>query len=566
MLNNNNIFTEEKITALYLRLSREDEQEGESNSIANQKTLLTEYAKRNKFRNLQIFIDDGISGVTFKRKGFEEMYRMIEQDEVSTLIVKDMSRLGRNYLEVGRLTETILPMHNVRFIALNDGVDSQNGEDDFTPFRNIINEWYCKDISRKIKSTLRLKSKQGLPIGTTAPYGYIYNKETKFWEIDPEAAEIVKEIFELRKQGESANKIAIVLKRKKTLIPSQYAAEKGYKTPAVKVPRDKYLWTEENVNRILKNQSYCGDIINFKTRKKSFKVKVQVSNPKEEWEIHKDVHKPIISRQLFEDVQKTFNKTKFRQSKNVVERNMFSGLLKCSSCGSNLNFKYTHDNPDNKYFSCFNNRHRNGLCNKTHHIRLDSLTHNIKNKIYEIIQFANKFEDEFVKIVVNENYRRIQMEQQKNQENLELALKRNNELDVLFEKVYEDKALGILNEEKFLKLSIKFEDEQLELKQRIKYLKEIVTEEKNHEMNSDAFLKIARKHSNMNELTYEILHEFIDKIIVHHREQIGKEVFQKIEIYYNFIGKVEMPKLKKVEIPSLQKAFGRKEERLTRVI
>ncbi|BED91569.1 MAG: recombinase family protein [Candidatus Improbicoccus pseudotrichonymphae] len=566
MLNLANYIAEERITALYLRLSREDEQEGESNSIANQKAFLTDYANRNKFRNLQIFIDDGISGVTFKRKGFKELYDLIEQGRIETLIVKDMSRLGRNYLEVGKLTENLLPMHNVRFIAVNDGVDSQQGEDDFTPFRNIINEFYCKDISRKVKSTLRLKSKQGLPIGTSAPYGYKLNKDTKTWEIDPEAAEIVRKIFSMRSAGESTTKIARTLRKEKVLIPSQYAAEKGYKKPAIKVHRDKYLWTEENVNRILKNQSYCGDIINFKTRKKSFKVKVQVSNPKEEWEIHKDVHKPIISRQLFEDVQKTFNKTKFRQSKNVVERNMFSGLLKCSSCGANLNFKYTHDNQDNKYFSCFNNRHRNGLCNKTHHIRLDSLTHNIRNKIYEIIQFANKFEDEFVKIVVNENYKRIQMEQQKNQENLELALKRNNELDVLFEKVYEDKALGILNEEKFLKLSIKFEDEQLEPKQRIKYLKEIVTEEKNHEMNSDAFLKIARKHSNMNELTYEILHEFIDKIIVHHREQIGKEVFRKIEIYYNFIGKVEMPKLKKAEIPSSQKAFGRKEERLTRVI
>ncbi len=304
--NNNNA---EKITALYLRLSREDEQEGESNSIANQKAFLTDYANRNKFRNLQIFIDDGISGVTFKRKGFKELYDLIEQGRIETLIVKDMSRLGRNYLEVGKLTENLLPMHNVRFIAVNDGVDSQQGEDDFTPFRNIINEFYCKDISRKVKSTLRLKSKQGLPIGTSAPYGYKLNKDTKTWELDPEAAEIVRKIFSMRSAGESTTKIARTLRKEKVLIPSQYAAEKGYKKPAIKVPRDKYLWGDNMIRKILKNQSYVGDVVNFKTTQKSFKVKIRYDNLKENQEIYQNIHEPIVERSVWESIQQTLNKT-----------------------------------------------------------------------------------------------------------------------------------------------------------------------------------------------------------------------------------------------------------------
>ena len=555
----NNILQSDKITALYLRLSRDDDLEGESNSISNQKTLLTRYAKEHGFRNVKVFIDDGISGVTFNRQGFKDMFKLIEADQVGTLIVKDMSRLGRNYIEVGKLTESILPIHDVRLIAVNDGVDSDKGEDDFTPFRNIMNEWYAKDMSRKMRSTLKIKSSQGYAIGH-APLGYKKDPDNpKRWIIDEEGAEIIRKIYNLRLKGESTVKISKVLKNEKILIPSMYTYKKGYRKPAIKTLRNEYIWTVEMVRKILSNQSYVGDVMNFKTYSKSFKLKKRIENDKENWQIHKDVHEPIISRDKFEVVQKSFGDTKYRKPKHI-EKNMFSGFLKCSDCGANLNYKYTHDNPDNHYFSCRNSRAGNGLCKKTHHIRVDVITNLIKNDIANIVKFVNEFEDEFVKIVVDEDYKRIQATQRKNFETLNKMLAREKELDVLYEKVFEEKILGNLSEERFLKLSGKYEEEQFELKAKIKNMKKIVAEEQKHELNANGFLKIVRKYSEVEELTLDILQEFIDKIIIHHREEIMGETIQKIEIYYKMIGHIEIPHITKTEHQSLIRNFGRKKE------
>lgn len=542
-----------------MRLSRDDDLEGESNSISNQKTLLTKYAKEHGFRNVKVFIDDGISGVTFNRQGFKEMFKLIEADQVQTLIVKDMSRLGRNYIEVGQLTETILPMHDVRLIAVNDRVDSSMGEDDFTPFRNIMNEWYAKDMSRKMRSTLKLKNSQGYAIGHP-PYGYKYDEiDKKRWTVDEEAADVVRRIFNLRKQGESMNGIARILKKEKIYIPSAYAMKKGLKKPLVKPPLGEYLWTHIMIRKILSNQSYVGDVINFKTYSKSFKLKKRLENDKENWQIHKDVHEPIIGRELFEMIQKTFKTTKCQKPRHV-EKNMFAGFLQCSDCGANLNYKFTNDNPDNHYFSCKNSRAQNGLCKKTHHIRVDVLTNLVKNDISNIVKFAKEFEDEFVKIVVDEDYKRIQATQKRNLESLNKMLTRDKELDTLCEKVFEEKILGNLSEERFLKLSEKYEEEQFELKARIKNMKKVVQEEKKHELNADGFLKIVRKYSEIEELTLDILQEFIDKIVVHHREEIMGETIQKVEIYYKMIGHIEILKMSKLERESLLKNFGRKKE------
>ncbi len=555
----NNILQSDKITALYLRLSRDDDLEGESNSISNQKTLLTRYAKEHGFRNVKVFIDDGISGVTFNRQGFKDMFKLIEADQVGTLIVKDMSRLGRNYIEVGKLTESILPIHDVRLIAVNDGVDSDKGEDDFTPFRNIMNEWYAKDMSRKMRSTLKIKSSQGYAIGHP-PYGYKYDEiDKKRWTIDEEAADVVRHIFNLRKQGESVNGIAKILKKEKIYIPSVYAIKKGFKKPLKSPPLGEYLWTHVMVRSIISNQSYVGDVINFRTYSKSFKLKKRLDNDKENWQIHKEVHEPTISRELFEIVQKTFKTTKCQKPRQT-QKSIFAGFLKCSDCGANLNYKFTHDNPDNHYFSCKNNRAQNGLCKKTHHIRVDVLTNLVKNDIANIVKFANEFEDEFVKIVVDEDYKRIQATQRKNFETLNKMIAREKELDILYEKVFEEKILGNLSEERFLKLSGKYEEEQFELKAKIKNMKKIVAEEKKHELNADGFLKIVRKYSEVEELTLDILQEFIDKIIIHHREEIMGETIQKIEIYYKMIGHIEIPHITKTEHQSLIRNFGRKKE------
>lgn len=546
---------DEEITALYLRLSRDDEKEGESNSISNQRKLLTDFAKKNGFRNIKVFIDDGVSGATFNRNGFKELLELIENEMVSTLIVKDMSRLGRNHIEVGKLTDYVFPTYNVRFIALNDGVDSLKGEDDFTPFRNIMNEWYCKDMSRKIKCTLHLKSKQGYAVGHP-PYGYMYAEDRKKWIIDDEAAEVVKRIFSMRLQGESVNKIAEKLRREKILIPSVYADKKGIRKAATKVPLGEYLWSSQRVRMILSNQSYVGDVINFRTYNKSFKLKRRLANAKENWEVHKNMHEAIIERSDFEKVQTTFGDTKCRKPKHT-EKNMFSGFLKCSDCGANLNYKYTHDNPGNHYFSCKNNRASNGLCQKTHHIRVDMITQVVKNNIAEIVRFANNFEDEFVKLVVDENYKLVYERQKRNQEILQKLLSREKEIDTLIESLFEEKVLGNLTDERFKKLTYKYEDEQLELKERIKNIKKVVLEDKKHELDVNGFLDIVKKYSQIENLTVNILNEFIDKIIVHHREINGGETTQKIEIFYKMIGNIKVPKISRKEESQLIKYFGR---------
>lgn len=549
---------EEKITALYLRLSRDDEQDGESNSISNQKALLTDFAKKNKFRNLKIFVDDGVSGVTFNRNGFKELLRLIEADQVAILIVKDMSRLGRNYLEVGQLTETTLPLHNVRFIAVNDGVDSDKGEDDFTPFRNIMNEWYAKDMSRKMRSALKTKSNQGYAIGHP-PLGYMYDAiDVKRWIIDPEGAEVVRYIYSMRQQGTSINEIAKILKREKVLIPSVYAQRKGFKNPTKQAVRGEYLWDTSMIRKLLMNQAYVGDVVNFRTYSKSFKLKERLANPEENWEIHKNVHEPIIDRSVWENIQKSFGQTKYRKPKHI-EKNMFAGLLQCSDCGANLNYKFTHDNPDNHYFSCRNKRANNGLCSKTHHIRVDSITNIVTQHLSGIIRFAALFEDEFVKLVVDEHYKQIQINQRRNQEALQTAIAREKEVDILYEKLFEEKILGNLTEDRFKKLSYKYEDEQAELKQKIKHLKQIVADEKRHEMNADGFLQLVRKYTDLQTLSMEVLHEFIDRIVVHHREQLFGETVQKVEIYYKMIGYVELPEMSKSQKDSFLKTFGRNE-------
>ena len=353
------LIDDEEITALYLRLSRDDDQEGESNSIANQRAYLKEYAKKNHFRNVRIFVDDGVSGATFQRSGFQEMMALIEAGKIRTVIVKDMSRFGRNYIEVGQLTEITFPQHNVRLIAVNDGVDSAAGEDDFTPFRNIMNEWYLKDLSRKLRSAQRSKSAQGLAI-RQPPFGYKYAEgDKKRWVIDEPAAETVCLLFELRLNPTSVNDIAKIMKSRRILIPSAYLAQSGIRAPKRTSEYGDYFWSSGMVRQILTNRSYVGDVVNFRTYSKSYKLKKRIQNPEENWEIHEGVHDAIIPRGKWEQVQKTLGQTKCRQPKNG-EKNMLSGYLFCSDCGANLNYKCPTDKPWNHYFSCRNNRQKIG--------------------------------------------------------------------------------------------------------------------------------------------------------------------------------------------------------------
>jgi hypothetical protein len=468
----------------------------------------------------------------------------------------DMSRLGRNYLEVGQLTEIYLPQHNVRFIAVNDNVDSAVGEDDFTPFRNIMNEWYLKDLSRNLRSAQRVKSSQGYAVGQP-PFGYKYGAEDKKrWVIDEPAAEIVHLIYALRLKMTSVNDIAKILKSRRVLIPSAYLTQSGIRAPKRTGNNGDFFWSVGMVRQILGNRSYVGDVVNFRTYSKSYKLKKRLPNPEENWEIHENVHEHLIERSDWERVQKTFGHTKCRQPKHT-EKNMFAGLLVCSDCGAALNFKYTHDNPDNQYFSCRNKRDNNGLCSQTHHIRVDTLTELVTHNVRNILHFASLFEDEFVKIVVDEHYKNILTAQRKNQRELQEAQTRDRELDRLYEKIYEDQALGRLPEERFMMLAGKYDEEQAIVRQRIRHLKKIVQEEKQHEMNADGFLRLVRKYTEIEQLSPEILHEFIDHIVVHHRQKEQGVMIQRVEIYYKMIGHVVVPQMSKSQLERLQVSFGR---------
>lgn len=549
-----------RITALYSRLSREDELNSESNSIQNQRTLLDEYAQSKGYRNCRCFVDDGISGVTFERQGFQKMLGMIESGEVERVIVKDLSRLGRNFIEVGQYTDYIFPQHDVHFIAILDNVDSQTQGttgDFIVPIKNIFNEMYVSDVSRKLRSSQKIKSGQGYPIGKP-PYGYMRDPENrKRWAVDEEAAEMVQRIYKMRLDGESVNGIAITLRRERVDIPSVYAMKKGYDCPNNRLERQPYLWSHAMITKILKNQAYMGDVINFKTYSKSYKLKKRLPNDPENWEIHKNVHDSIISRKHWEQVQRTFE-SKRRKPKHT-EKNMFAGYLKCSDCGANLRYKYTHQNPDNHYFSCGNNRDK--LCSKTHHIRVDVLERLILNAIDNAVCFARDFEDDFVKIVVSERYKQIQLAQKQNRKKLAALYKREQELDILFAKIYEDNALGNLPDEQYHKLLGKYQDEHTALKEQTRYMEAVVNEEDANEMDVNNFLKVVHKYTRINQLTPAILREFIHHIVVHHRELLGKETVQKVAIHFNFIGEVNLPTYE--ERPRLLKSFGKEKREQT---
>ncbi len=552
-----------KITALYLRLSREDEVKEntkDSNSISNQRAYLTDFAKRHKFKNIQIFIDDGVSGVTMKRNGFQELMQLVEHHEVGTIIVKDMSRLGRNYIEVGQLMDIVFPRYDVRLIAVNDGVDSANGEDDFAPFRNIINELYAKDISRKVRSALKAKSQQGYAIGS-APYGYKYDpKNPKAWIVDEEAAAVVRKIFALRKKGESLPNIAQIISNDYVLTPSYYANKKGSSKPSTLSQYGEYFWDKNVVTRILKNESYTGDVINFRTYSKSYKLKDRIENPREKWEIHRGVHEAIVSRDDFEIVQRSFSKSSTRKPKRC-EKNMFAGFLFCGDCGATMHYKYTAYNPDNHYFSCRNYKSNNGLCKTTHHIRVDNLMQAVTDDLFRIIRFAAAYEDEFVRFIMDANFEEKKENLRKHKESLQQAQTRYREIDVVYGSIYEDKVVGNISKDRFLKLSQQLEEEQEHLGIKIESLNEAVNTQMQSERDADKFLVMVRKYINMNELSLEIIQEFIEKIVVFHREEINGVKHQKIQIHYRMLGHIDIPHLTEQEHEACAKIFGLKEKK-----
>lgn len=535
------VLSNDEITALYCRLSQDDKQEGDSNSIINQKKILKKYAMDRRYTNIQFYIDDGISGTTFNRAGFQSMIADVETGKVKRVIVKDMSRLGRDYLQVGMYTEIFFPEHDVHFIAVNDGVDSNQEDNEFTPFRNIINEWYAKDTSKKIRAVKRSKGMAGEHIGSHPPYGYMKNPENKKeWIVDEEAAEVVREIFRLCVRGYGPTRIANILTERKILCPTYYALEKGGK-PRTTLPADKFAWNGPVVAKILDRMDYLGHTVNFKTHVKSYKVHKTVYNSPDQWKVFEGTHEAIIDKETFEIVQKI--RAGKRRPTRMGEMPMFSGLLYCADCGRKLSFHRKADEPaDKHHYLCENYRSNTANCTM-HYIRNVVVERIVFENLKEVIQYVSNYEDEFVRMVMDADVRQKNRELAQKKKRLAELQKRIGELDTIFQRIYEDNIIGKLSDERFMKMSKGYEEEQRTLQAEADNIQNELQQEEKKSVDVKRFLAVVKKYTDLTELTPEILREFVDKIIVHAPDKSSGRRLQEIEIIYNHIGEFDHSKV-----------------------
>lgn len=535
------VLTPEEITALYCRLSQDDKQEGDSNSIINQKKILKKYAMDRGYTNIRFYIDDGISGTTFNRPGFQSMIADVEAGKVKRVIVKDMSRLGRDYLQVGMYTEIFFPEHDVHFIAVNDGVDSNQEDNEFTPFRNIINEWYAKDTSKKIRAVKRSKGMAGEHIGSHPPYGYMKNPENKKeWIVDEEAAEVVREIFRLCVSGYGPTQIANILTERKILCPTYYALEKGGK-PRTALPADKFAWNGPVVAKILDRMDYLGHTVNFKTHVKSYKVHKTIHNSPDQWKVFEGTHEAIIDKETFEIVQKI--RAGKRRPTRMGEMPMFSGLLYCADCGSKMTFhREVSQAVDKHHYVCGNYRGNTSNCTM-HYIRNVVVERIVLENLKEVIRYVSDYEDDFVRMIMDADMKQKSREVAQQKRRLAEIQKRIGELDTIFQRIYEDNIIGKLSDERFMKMSKGYEDEQRTLQTEADIIQNELQQEEKKSVDVKRFLDVVKKYTDLTELTPEILHEFVDRIIVHAPDKSSGRRLQEIEIIYNHIGEFDRSKV-----------------------
>ena len=534
--------TDTGITALYCRLSQDDGNVGDSDSIINQKKILAEYAKRNGYTPYQFYIDDGFSGTNFERPQFKQMIEDAKKGTVKRIICKDLSRFGRDYIKVGLYTEFIFPDKDIHFIAVNDDVDSNVQKDnDLAPFKNLFNEWYARDTSKKIKAVKKAKGLAGEHMSCVAPYGYRKNPDNpKEWLIDEESAEVVREIFRLCVDGYGPRRIANILTERKILIPSAYALEKGY---AVRnnIPKNPCQWSSTVVVDVLERMDYLGHTVNFKTHRKSYKQKKKIENDKSEWKIFENTHEPIIDKSTFDIVQKI--RANRKRPTKMGEMPMFSGILYCADCGKKLSFHRRANDPDTKHnFVCSNYRSDTHNCSM-HYIRNVVVEQLVLENLREVVSYVKAYEDEFVQMVMDADIKQKSKELAKKKRVLSDKEKRYTQLDGLFQRIYEDNVSGKLSDERFVKLSQGYEAEQKDLQSEIEALRMELSQEKQQSVNVKSFLSTVKKYTEIPELTSEIVHEFIDRIIVHEADKSSGKRIQEIEIIYNHIGVFDRSKV-----------------------
>ena len=532
-----------RFTALYCRLSRDDELQGDSNSIKNQKLILQKYADDNGFRNTRFFVDDGYSGTTFDRPDFQRMIAEMDAGRIGTVIVKDMSRLGRDYLKVGFYTEVAFPEADVRFIAINNGVDSANQqESDLTPFINIFNEFYAKDTSKKIRAVFKAKGQSGKPLCTNPPYGYKKDPDDKNrWIVDDEAAAVVKEIFHLCMSGYGPTQIAKELRKRRIETPAEYGKRVGVNVPSAKLREndDPCRWTTSTVVHILERREYTGCTVNFKTYKKSYKSKKQVKNDPSEWAIFEGMHEAIIELEVYDTVQKIRDGR--RRQTPMGEMPALSGMVYCADCGHKLYQVRGRCLPQSEYMVCATYRKKGKSVCPSHQIRNSVIEQLLLEDLQRVTAYARNHEDEFLRLVTRNSEKALDRELRDCRKEYEQSKARIAKLDTLIQRIYEDNVEGKISDDRFAKLSGNYETEQAQLQSRVEELQRFLDDAKEKSLNADHFLALVRKYTDIRELDAEIIREFVERINVFQAEKVDGHRQQRIQIIYNCIGAVDLP-------------------------
>ena len=536
----NAVGNSEKITALYCRLSRDDELQGDSNSIKNQKAILQKYADDNGFRNTEFFVDDGYSGTNFDRPDWQRLSAMIDDGKIGTIIVKDMSRLGRDYLQVGMYTEMIFPNADIRFIAINNGVDSINGtENDMTPFINLFNEFYAKDASRKVRAVFKAKGMSGKPLATNPPFGYIKDPNDKnHWIIEEKAASVVREIFDLCVSGYGPSQICGVMMQKGYMNPTAYMLSIGVSVSDNRTVGDDYARQPATVAHILSRQEYIGHTVNFKTYRKSYKCKKQLHNDPSEWQVFENTHEPIVTKEVFDIVQRIRDGKRRRTP--MGEMPILSGMVFCADCGRKLYQVRCSTMKQKEYMVCSGYRKIRGACT-SHQVRNEVLEDLLLEKIRNIIAFVGRHEDMFVRLVTENEQNKLDRSLRDGKRELDQAKARMHKLDEIIQKLYEDNVDGKISDDRFSKMSANYEEEQATLESRVTALQDMIATATAKNDAAESFLKLVRERKDVRELTAKIIREFVDKIYVHQAVDFNGHRIQQIDIAWNFIGIFEPP-------------------------